>query len=392
MKKDFQSSIARTYLGNPLMKLVELGWSSADIKRLIIETLEPYFSDKQFLRDKAIDLLSGEAVNVGMITQDAKAELWFRQLLDIRRLAAKVNEQVCFRTEGLWEQAIAHGRDEFWSGVILERNLSELPLEDFKFEAFRAIGTIIEACLQPLLKALLAQVRLARGDLDPNKNLDEMELGKVVDELFAKLPAPELVAPAPWNVRLNQWRNMAQHHKTQVKGDKIYGVYGVGVNAKEIALTRTDVLEFAARLNFVLRVVRGSRAIFLMDNLQRLAPYFRETREREDIGVFLLAAPFATQGFKIDKFEVSGTTAHVRICDKVGGDVCTRTIHCSQLIYSIWLHFPYDAVEIEFVDVAGSPRMRITASGSDLARCNGNPEPWEDLANAVKFHPLKSTN
>ena len=43
---------------------------------------------------------------------------------------------------------------------------------------------LIEASLQPLLRALLAQLRIASGDVNPNKNLEDLELGKVIDELF----------------------------------------------------------------------------------------------------------------------------------------------------------------------------------------------------------------
>jgi hypothetical protein len=391
MKKNFQTSIQRSYQGNPLLKLAELGWDSNRIKSLIVDTLDPYFEDKEFLREKAIDSLSAEAANVGKIGQDVKAEKWLRQLLEIHRQARNASAELCFETIGHWDQAIAHGRDEFWSAALMERDLLTLPLDDFKFEVFRTIGTVIEACLQPLLKALLAQVRISRGDLHPNKNLADIELGKVVDELFAKLPDQEIVAPAPWKIRLNQWRNMAQHHKTHVRGDKIIGVYGVGTKQTEVTLTRDEVLEFAARLNFVLSVVRGSRAIFAFDNLQKVEPHFKETYEREDARVFHLAAPFATQGFKIERLEIIERNVQVRISDQIGGDIQRRTAHCSQLVYPIWLHFPYDAIEIEFVDSVGKPRVLITASGVDLARAKEQPEPWEVLASAVKFYRPKST-
>jgi len=191
---------------------------------------------------------------------------------------------------------------------------------------------LIEASLQPLLRALLAQLRIASGDVNPNKNLEDLELGKVIDELFVKLPDKEVVAPAPWNIRLNQWRNMAQHHKTQVHGDKIIGVYGIGAKQAKVTLTRGEVLQFVSRLSFVLHVVRGSRAIFLFDNLQEVEPHISEIRGREDVRVFQLAAPFATQGFQIERLEIIEKTVRLRICDKIGGDLRRRTVHCSQLV------------------------------------------------------------
>ena len=330
------------------MLLAELGWDPDQIKNLIIQTLTPYFKDKQFLSDKAIDLLPIEAVNVGMIGQDVKAEKWLHQLLDIHQAASKVNEKVCFQTLAHWEDRISHATDEFWSAAILEQNTSTLPLQEFKFEIFRTIGMLIEACLQPQLKALLAQVRLSKGDPEPNKNLDGLELGKVINELHAKLPDKEIVAPVPWNIRLNQWRNMAQHHKTRVKDNKIVGAYGVGAKQTEVILERAALLQFVTRLNFAIRVVLTSRTIFILDNLQKIEPYISfDTDEREDVRLFRLATSFATQGFEIERFEIIDGKVLVWIFDKTGGDTLKRAVHCSQLIYSVWLNFSHDFIEIE---------------------------------------------
>jgi hypothetical protein len=167
-------------------------------------------------------------------------------------------------------------------------------------------------------------------------------------------------------------------------------LYGVGAKQTEVVLTQVEVLQFAAVLNFVLRVVRGSRAIFLFDNLQKIEPFFAKIHEREDVHVFHLANALATQGFQIERLEIIEKTVQVRICDKVGGDILRRTAHCSQFVYPIWLHYPYDLVEIEFVEASRKPRMLIKANGADLARCKEMPEPWEELANVVKFHTPKS--
>ncbi len=67
VKRDYQRAIERTYKANPLTKLLETGMSAEAIKRLVIETLDPYFTNKHFLHERAIDALTAEAANVGRI-------------------------------------------------------------------------------------------------------------------------------------------------------------------------------------------------------------------------------------------------------------------------------------------------------------------------------------
>lgn len=387
MKRDYQRAIEKTYKANPLTQLLKTGMPPESIKGLVIETLDPYFTNKQFLREHAIDALSSEAANVGRIIQDEKAKQWLQQLLVIHRQALTVNKVLCLQTVGFWEDQIAHGRNEFWSGALLETDLGNLPLEDFKYEAFRTIGMLIEACLQPLLKALLAQVRIASGASSPNKVLEDRELGKIVDELCAKLMDPELVAPAPWKIRLSQWRNMAQHHKTHVEDGGIVGVYGVGVNQTEVVLSRTDVLSFAAKLNLIVGTVRGARAIFLFDNLSDLEPYIPHVADREDARVFDLAAPLATQGFVVEGLEVDDKAVVVRIRDQIGGDPFRRMAHCSQFLYVVWLHFRYSLVIIDYVNFEGHHKTRISAKGEDLQRYRAGEIDMAGLANATNFEP-----
>lgn len=130
---------------------------------------------------------------------------------------------------------------EHWSLLYLEVDKAELPLEEFRHEVFRNIGAVIESFLFPHLRDLLMQVRLARGTMASYGQVASLKLGNVVNELHDTLGMPDLVAPPPWRIRLNQWRNIGQHHRSCVRGSLIYGYYGEPPNEQEVSFSRNEL-------------------------------------------------------------------------------------------------------------------------------------------------------
>lgn len=183
---------------------------------------------------------------------------------------------------------------------------------------------------------------------------------------------------------------MAQHHKTRVKDGRIIGVYGVGAKQIEVVLSRDEVLDFAARLNLIVGVVRGARAIFLFDNLDDLEPHIPSVADREDARVFDLASPLATQGFILEGLQVDNKSVVVRIRDRIGGDPLRRMAHCSQFVYAIWLLFRYDMVFIDYVNFDGHHKTRISARGEDLQLYHAGKIDIEGLAKITKFERVAS--
>jgi hypothetical protein len=126
---------------------------------------------------------------------------------------------------------------------------------------------LIEACMQPLLRELLIQVRIRRGKINPELGVEDRDLGLVVGEPFDTSGYPELFAPPPRGIRLNQWRNMAQHHKTRVENGLIVGIYGKGSNEKEVKFKRDALFNALKRIFSIFSVIKTAASIFIVDNL-----------------------------------------------------------------------------------------------------------------------------
>jgi hypothetical protein len=301
------------------------------------------------------------------------------------RRAAASNTNACFQGCATWQGKILHGVSEHWSGFYLSADLRELQLEEFKYEVFRSIGMLIEACQQPLLKELLLQVRIRRGKANPAANLDTMELGVAVGELFDTSGYPELFAPPPWNIRLNQWRNMAQHHKTRIENGFIICTYGIGANEREVKLKRDELFEAGKRIASIFSILKTARSLFLLDNLKEFIPRASSIDLRADISVLNLASSIATQGFELINLSTEGQSVTATIKDITDTPPQERMLHASQFVYPVWKDFPADKITVEFLDKAGDLILTTVCNGSDCEEVTRKVIPFDELSNRVEF-------
>ena len=365
MKRTYKKALDGVRQKTPLLAFAEHGMSPDEIKQGIIDLLSPYFTNQGILEEMAIPVLAPEAVNVSRIEDDSWAKGMFTNILNEYRQAAALDIDMCFEGCAEWESQIQHGISEYWSGLYLEVDKSDLNLEDFKYEAFRNIGMVIEACLQPLLKELLLQVRIRKSKANPDAGLEALDLGLAVGELIDTSGYPELVAPPPWNIRLNQWRNMAQHHKIRVENGLIVGGFGKGSSEREVKFGRDELLNALKRIYSIFSVIKTARSIFLIDNIKEFKPRVKDIVMRADVHVLHLAASIATQGFELIDLTIEGNSVTAVIKDITDLPARERMLHASQFVYPVWFDFPLDNVTVEFLDRLGDSILTINAKGSD---------------------------
>jgi len=383
MKPSYKKVLDGVRQYSPLLSFAEQGMSPAEIKQWIIDLLSPHFTNQSVLNELAIGVLVPEAVNVAKIDNDAWAKVMFMNVLNEYRQAMTSDKNACFEGSAKWESKIQHGISEYWSGFHLEVDKGELPLGEFKYEAFRNIGMIIEASLQPLLKELLLQVRIRRGKANPGTGLDTLDLGLVVGELFDTSGYHELFAPPPWGIRLNQWRNMAQHHKTRVENDVIIGIYGKGSHEQEVRFRRDEFLAALKRIYIVFSVIKTARSIFLVDNISEYKLRLKDVDMRADAKILHLASSVATQGFELIDISIEKESVTAVVKDVTDSPAKERMLHASQFVYTVWGHFPADEIIVQYLDGTGDLILTTTGKGSDCDEVCHKVVPFEELANRV---------
>jgi hypothetical protein len=204
-----------------MLTFFQHGITPSDIKAAIIETLDPYFSNKQNLEDYAIKYLVSGWINFMLFRRNGWYFGKFEKCLDLFNEAKARAPEACFEAVALWLPEINRAVTKYWSFSNLEQDKDSLGLEEFLEENLKIIGQMLEAVAKPYFKLLLHINRIRRGDIASFAQIDQLKLGSLIDELIVASGIQELFKPPPWEIRLNQWRNIAYHHTAEIDNERI---------------------------------------------------------------------------------------------------------------------------------------------------------------------------
>ncbi|WP_207301937.1 hypothetical protein [Rhodocyclus tenuis] len=362
--------------------MAEAGVKPEEIKQFVIDTLLPYFENHDVVKELAIDVLAPEVVNLYKTKLNPSAEAAFRFVLQLYRRAKHSNENASLTACADAEGDITAGLAHYWSCMYLEQEKADLEIHEFAFECFRLMGTLIEACIQPFLRDLLRQTRITRGK-SPTLPTN-MSLGNLVGELFDTLDFPELIAPSPWGIRLNQWRNIAQHHRTRVEAERIVGTYGEHPNEQEVSLSRSELMGALRAISAILNSIKLARTIYFIDNLQQLKPLLREINVREDARLFSLVTAISSQGFRVSNIHLSESEATLELIDLQTPSE-QRVIHASQFLLPLWAETERASLKVVYGNQTGDYVAEFETTGEACSSLDRKETTIEHYLQQVSF-------
>lgn len=369
---------------NPFVAMAEAGVTPEQIKAFIVEVLKPYFSSLERLEDLAVDALAPQAINLVRLKENSWALHAFNHVLEIYRHASELNPQACYQLCAESEPAIAESLSEYWSSLYFEEPKDDLDLHDFKYEVFRNIGALIEANVQPLLRDVLAQVRIIRGKNPHFDDIKKLKLGNIVDELSRTAGVPGLFAPPPWGVRLNQWRNIAQHHRSRVQGKRIIGVFGEPPNESEVVFSREELFSVVICLFSVFQALSIARTLFFFDRWENIKPHLRETEVRSDVHMMTFVSGVSTQGFRVIELSQNDSSARATVLD-LHETTQQRLIHASQLLIPLWRSSKARLVELRYMTSSKEHKMTFCTTGEACRRLDAEEITIEEYLDHVAF-------
>lgn len=369
---------------SPLLQAYEAGHTIEEIKSGIIEALAPYFENAAMLDRYGVDLLAVEAVNVAKIRNADWAGSLFDQCLRIRRQCLVNDPNDCAKTCASWEEAIGKALSLYWSAVRLEHEKADLPLDEFAYELFRNIGGLIEGTLQVYLKELLHLAQRSQGESVMFADIETLDLGATVRLVGEKAGiAPYLTLP-PWNVPLNQWRNIAQHYSMDSSGSSIVCRYGAR-HQHSITLTRAELMEVARDLFLLFSTIRTAQTLFALDHADALVVHCKGFVRKEADMQFQFAVGAASHGFEVVELDVSEDYARAVLADVTAQDPDVRAIHASQFVYPLWIATRSQRLIIDYKAKSGNVTLRATAKAEDCRKVYDYTEDFAYLAKVVCF-------
>lgn len=350
--------------GTPLLDMIRLGFRPEEVKKASIAILDSYFENKDVLEHYAIDLIP-EAFNLIRLQGQRLFLHGVQKCILVYRSAKVRDSHACFESFALWQPSIAQSLSKFWTILHLEADKSTLEIDEFVHECLGNIGDIIEGLSKPYMKVLLHQLRIAKGNISPLEDVDSLELGRIVDELIKQGNFASLLAVPPWNIRLNQWRNIAYHHSARIENDDIICWYGEAPSIKEIKLTRNELTQIAQAIFKIFSTLKVAHTLFYADNLEDISRFSTSAhKEREESGFLNFAVALASQGFEILEYSKSQDEARIVVRDVSNSKPDMRRFHASQFLFPLWLLTEAKKLVIEYREKDNTPNLEASADSA----------------------------
>lgn len=387
-----QQVLSRINQENFLTKAIELGINSQEIKDSVIETLGPYFEDKEILITYSINFLLPQFINLLKLQQEKWSFEMFENCYHTYRKAKNENRLKCLESIAFWQNDIAECISKFWTIFILEQDKNRLESNEMVFECFRNIGDIIEGLSKVFLKSLLSQARIIDGIMFDLSNINYLNLGEIVNELILRCDYQQLFMPPPWNIKLNHWRNIAYHYNYKIKDDEITCWYGKGKKKIEIIIPKNELLIIAKRIYNCFIVQRLSYDIFSIDNMTSIEKYWptQETDIRFEALFVNIAAAISSQGFEIVNLTKGPDKSKLTVKDITNLDPLERSAHASQFLYALWLMTKSRKMIVEYWEKDGTPKYLFELDSNICEMIHKGDKKLCEISNEMAFVNLKS--
>jgi hypothetical protein len=375
---------------SPLLQAYEDGYTKEEIKAYILETLKPEFENSKILNKYDIGLLTVESVNISKIRTYEFSSKIFDISLNIRRTLLAKNHDVCVKICSQWEKDIGKALSLYWNAVRFENCKKDLPLDEYAYELFRNIGSLIEGTLQIYLKELLHLTHYVKDEEISYSEISSLSLGNIVNLLSNKLDFPDLFTLKPWRVPLNQWRNIAQHYSIDTTGSLIVCRYG-NKKQHEIQLERSELFEVAKSLFLLYSAIRTSHTIFFLDNANSLVSHCKGFKRKDSDEQFQFFVGAASQGFEVIDFDVSQDVATAHFIDTTDEDSLKRALHASQFVYELWIATKAKELVLKYDTKLKDKTLITTAKAKDCEIIYNGEKEFAYLAEVVKYQLDENT-
>lgn len=381
--KDFDAN-------NPLLAFFQKGIKPEHIKEAILRSLIPYFKNKERLKSIAMNQLVAGWINFELFKRNQWYFDKFEKCLDLFNQTLKINSNSCINAVVDWLPEISQCVTRYWSFKNLEVDKNKLELNEFLEENLKNIGQFLEGIIKTYLKLLLHVNRIKQNKQVILSNIQSMDLGRIVNELINTTNFPDLFKPEPWNIRLNQWRNIAYHHLAKVENDRIKCWFKKESKTFSFYLERNELFEVTKSILNVYNTFKNVDFIFVFDNLDLIQNNVKNRSVfysiRDESVLIELYSIINAQGFKIIDLNVNKKEAKLVIQELLDDqDINKRTIHSHQFLYSLWLYSNSEEVIIEYRLKEGTPHFESRTKKEVCEKIQIGEEKFEYLANKFEF-------
>ncbi|MGC4006009.1 MAG: hypothetical protein QM811_23970 [Pirellulales bacterium] len=374
---------------HPMLIAIKDGITPQQIKAFTIHCFKPYFFNLNLDEDDhVVSSLVSESIRMVRIQTDLWSHGILNSTLNIYRTSAYSDPEQCFKTFNECWREVEQGVYGFWSIYNLRPKDLIPESEDYVFDQFRTLGSLLEGSIQPMLRELLSHSRITKGTDGSMRKIRELDFGVVVGELHDNTEMKSCFSPEPWGIRINQWRNIAQHQSFRLQGSKINIRYGKKTKINESWISVTDLVNVQERIFQIFNSISFARVIFSLDNHEHFKQGPDHVTTRLESKLVHLSSLFASQGFELLHIDEDDDNVEAVVRDPSGNISIERAAHASQFLLRIWIYFPVNKIRIQYL-YSDSITMYFSADGSDCESASRDDMTLSDFANKVNFQSVQ---
>lgn len=185
---------------------------------------------------------------------------------------------------------------------------------------------------------------------------------------------------------MSDWRNIAQHHSSRVKDDKIVATYGRSVREQSVVLSRDQLLDLLRIISLRLSILKAARNIFMWDHIDEFRNRFKDIEAGEDTVLFMASSAMASQGFQTVEHVIDDDEVTFVLRDLHPGCDHGRIAHCSQFVVILWQYYRRAITRICYKDASGVLRTTIQVSNNTMESVvTENGIDWDVLLDGIEF-------
>ena len=285
-----------------ILELYEKGLKQKEIEQFIIDKFKPFLKSKSILRVQMLAYLPQYIDSLLYILSDNVNKQLFENCLEVF-WKAKIEDSVnCYNSYQYWQDDDLSATSKIVSLIILDQDRSRMNLHEFSEDVFTKIGKIIEACIQPYLRILLYLEEIINKRNPSKLDINKLDLGELVNKLIKYKFINRLLIPSPWNLKLNDWRNIPKHDKYSVKDNKILCRYKKPPKEKKIILLQPELWYLFLSINDIFCILRLAHSLFFLDNIDDIKHYWKNKQLRKESAILEQISLNNMFGFSVEKY------------------------------------------------------------------------------------------
>ena len=276
-----------------------------DILNDIFTKLSPYFHNKETLKRNICNSIMISVYEFIMkYSYDFAFSKGLNETLNCYTLAYNTNSSEVIRL-------VLDTHQEFVDRENMMRSIRQrtVPQTEDVYEKvmfyFEYIGSTLEISVKGIAHELYAFMRLVNGQSVDYNKICKTNFGIVINNILTHNCFEEILQIGPNNIKLSDWRNIANHNSYKITSGKIICTYGKVGNSFSLGVE--EFLDYIHEIIRSCNILNIARCIFVYDNIEVFSiepakrEEFRDNMIFNQIRMTLIAQGFILKSIKKKK-------------------------------------------------------------------------------------------